>query len=1194
MKILRFSYIRYLPLILLVILLSFYLNRGYADPWPFEPSNQAHPVNTNFGQYQHYPNWEARPYPHFHRGVDIEKGIGEPIYAIAEGRVLDIKNPDDLTHQTTEVWVGNDWANAYGYVHIDPNVNEEEEINIGTHLGDVVLWLGFPIPLFNHLHLEIYQNGGKINPLSILQPNGDDEAPTISAFYFYENENGEYISKPGSGDWAIHGDIDVIVDAYDVISPGWDYVNPYEIKYWIDGPGDYDIGQKTLVTFDSLPSDDCIHVVYRNDSTCDSGNNKFYFIVTNTNGDGDVEISDAGEYWNTNEKNSIEIDPDMKPKYPDGIYRVFVQAKDIAGLTAMAWQEVRVDNPPTMFYSQIQPPIGATGVLPSTSVSITFSEPMDKTATENAFSLSPSVSGTFSWDGDGDTMTFEPDSNLGYGTTYTVTITSEAKDLTGNALDGLSSGWSGPDSNSWTLTTCQSVCGDVSGTWTADNSPYIVTGNITVSTGSSLTIEPGVEIRFDGHYSLTVNGLLTAVGTEANSIRFTNDDHETGWGGIRFINAGDNSRLEYCIIEYGRNERGGGIYCYASGGNTCFPTITNCTISQNTVTAQGGGIYCYAGDECSICSPTITNCTISNNSVGTTETIGCGGAVYCCASNGGYDRGTCAPNISNNTLTQNSGPGTVYGGAIYHFGGGATIANNTISENSASLGAGIYVYRHGGFAEVIIENNAITNNTGTGIHTCGDSGSIVRYNTITNNTGYGVWDDAWSTTQIFENTISGNSGGIRCGHYTHSYASIIGNTITNNSGAGEGAGICLWAYSHCTSIERNIIRGNSATNGGGIFSSEASPSIINNLIVANSATNRGGGILLGGSSCSAIINNTIANNSADSCGGGICTQNNASPKIINNILYFNTALDGAQLKVLWASSAVVSYSNIQGGWEGTGNIDINPSFGNPTSGLEYDLGPGSPCLNTGTIEWTYNDITYYAPDTDIEGRQRPAGSGVDIGAYEQNDEATLAVELSAFTATASADGVILCWRTESEVNNVGFAIYRSGEKDGQYTEIGWVRGAGNSAMSHDYQFFDKKVEVGKTYFYYIEDVDIAGERDKSDIIQIMVTPQSRLQVVIPAKFALLQNYPNPFNPVTWLPYELALASYVTIHIYNTKGQLIRIINIGNQKAGIYTTKGRAAYWDGRDSLGRKVASGVYFYTLQAGKFRATRRMVIAK
>jgi hypothetical protein len=207
---------------------------------------------------------------------------------------------------------------------------------------------------------------------------------------------------------------------------------------------------------------------------------------------------------------------------------------------------------------------------------------------------------------------------------------------------------------------------------------------------------------------------------------------------------------------------------------------------------------------------------------------------------------------------------------------------------------------------------------------------------------------------------------------------------------------------------------------------------------------------------------------------------------------------------------------------------------------------------------------------------------------------TLPVELSSFMATASADGVTLNWRTETETGNVGFTIYRGDTKDGQYAEIGWVKGVGDSGMPNNYQFFDKKVEIGKTYFYYIEDIDIVGERDSSDIIQITVTAQPRKQAVIPAKFALLQNYPNPFNPETWIPYWLPKDAHVTVIIYNADGQVVRVLNLGAKQAGEYVIRTKAAYWNGRDNLGEKVASGVYFYTLKAGEFSATRKMLIVK
>ena len=103
-----------------------------------------------------------------------------------------------------------------------------------------------------------------------------------------------------------------------------------------------------------------------------------------------------------------------------------------------------------------------------------------------------------------------------------------------------------------------------------------------------------------------------------------------------------------------------------------------------------------------------------------------------------------------------------------------------------------------------------------------------------------------------------------------------------------------------------------------------------------------------------------------------------------------------------------------------------------------------------------------------------------------------------------------------------------------------------------------------------------------------------LAALIPKETALLPNYPNPFNPETWIPYQLAKTADVTLTIYAVNGQIVRQLALGYQAAGIYHNRSRAAYWDGRNAVGEPVASGIYFYTLTADNFTATRKMLIAK
>ncbi len=103
-----------------------------------------------------------------------------------------------------------------------------------------------------------------------------------------------------------------------------------------------------------------------------------------------------------------------------------------------------------------------------------------------------------------------------------------------------------------------------------------------------------------------------------------------------------------------------------------------------------------------------------------------------------------------------------------------------------------------------------------------------------------------------------------------------------------------------------------------------------------------------------------------------------------------------------------------------------------------------------------------------------------------------------------------------------------------------------------------------------------------------------LVALIPKEAVLLPNYPNPFNPETWIPYQLSKSADVTLHIYAINGTLVRTLTLGHQPAGMYQNRSRAAYWDGRNAFGEPVASGVYFYTLTAGDFTATRKMLIRK
>ena len=121
------------------------------------------------------------------------------------------------------------------------------------------------------------------------------------------------------------------------------------------------------------------------------------------------------------------------------------------------------------------------------------------------------------------------------------------------------------------------------------------------------------------------------------------------------------------------------------------------------------------------------------------------------------------------------------------------------------------------------------------------------------------------------------------------------------------------------------------------------------------------------------------------------------------------------------------------------------------------------------------------------------------------------------------------------------------------------------------------------------------ENDGSIAFQQGITNLKKLLAsLIPEETVLLANYPNPFNPETWIPYHLANPSEVAITVYDMRGSVVRRLELGHQREGYYTSRVRAAYWDGRNAVGERVASGVYFYQLQAGDVSLLRKMVILK
>jgi len=317
--------------------------------------------------------------------------------------------------------------------------------------------------------------------------------------------------------------------------------------------------------------------------------------------------------------------------------------------------------------------------------------------------------------------------------------------------------------------------GNVSGIWGVAGSPYLIDGNITVPSGQTLTIEPGVDVLFNSWYSLTVNGTLNADGTESAPILFGGGHETAGWLGLRFVGASDNSSLTYAIVENGRAtgadplNKGGGIYIDGSS-----PTISHSTIRNNFAKYSGGGIFLNNSNA------TLTANTIINNQAGQGGTSNGGGlAIF-------YSDPVVTDNvISGNTVFISGGYTTPsgYGGGLFLRSSNATFTGNLISDNhvnassnSNARGGGLYLY----YGSPVFINNTITGNslenTATGYYAVKEGGGIYTYHSNPTFVNTILWNDA--PQELFANNYGVNST------YTIAYSDIQGGQngiVTNNS-----------------------------------------------------------------------------------------------------------------------------------------------------------------------------------------------------------------------------------------------------------------------------------------------------------------------------------------------------------------------------------------------------------------------------
>jgi hypothetical protein len=405
---------------------------------------------------------------------------------------------------------------------------------------------------------------------------------------------------------------------------------------------------------------------------------------------------------------------------------------------------------------------------------------------------------------------------------------------------------------------------NINSTWAAANSPYLIGTNFTIT---NLAIQPGVSVLFNGPYSLTVTGLLQAVGTSSNLITFGPALAGTPWLGLRFVSANTNSAMSWCVV---RSAAAGGIRLT----NTPL-ALANCIVDSNTG-VSGGGLYTD--------SPLmLQSCTLINN------------AAVC---------------------GQQSSPYFVQGGGLFVAGGNATLQSCLISNNTA-----------------VISNGGLANETSTGGGIDCEAGTLALNNcTVVSNLAVGA------------GSPSTEAGG---GVYLDNAAATLaarGSVFQGNSapgGFGGAAAMGNGALNNC------VFSSNAATFGGALWIGGNGQTLATNCIVARNTASLGGAVYSSVAAVAGAFENcTVAYNSPDAFNG-------YTGLIHDSIVYSN----GSELVVGPVADPVVSYCDVQGGYNGPGtnNLDVDPQF---ASVADFELSAASPLIDAGDPAPQFNDQAF--------------------------------------------------------------------------------------------------------------------------------------------------------------------------------------------------------------------------------------------
>ena len=660
-----------------------------------------------------------------------------------------------------------------------------------------------------------------------------------------------------------------------------------------------------------------------------------------------------------------------------------------------------------------------------------------------------------------------------------------------------------------------------------------------------------------GRYSSTDNGEIFPIVLPDN-VHLIGDDSQTTMldanasqdeeAGVMIIPENENVKVANMTLRRGYSENhgcaGGGALLVTSDDMISLDwdmqpnnAILENLILENSHSKNGGGLSFFNVD-----GPTVTNVVVRNNSA--------------LMQGGGINVYSSSVDMSNVEIHDNYCVGTYYQGMDDFGHGGGLFLNET----------------SGNFDEIKIYNNSAAMNGG-GIWSSFSSGWTLTNSDVSDNYaptaggGLALWDNNGNSGEspVFENvTVNNNTsqadGGAAFGF--NSNPTFENCTFNSNTSGFRGGGAYFNGGSYLEFQNCEII-GNSANIGGGfMLEGEAGFWMNKTLVVGNTANQSVGAIGLGSSGTKWITNSTISGNDGPNAGGVQIW--NGDVGVINSILWNNTPAN--DYMNVGGGSAIAIYSTIGGGWDGDGNLDSDPLFKDPDNG-DFTLSQDSPCKDAGIADWDddgVDDVTDYN------------GSAPDMGAFESQMAAP-----SNFSLFPSTDYVIVSWLETEEEGLQYYLLERS--TDSEFNE----NVVSNFLITSYFEDYD--LEFNTEYFYRVS--FNAGEW--SEYSEVLAVTLEQLNVgghsQLPGEYALHQNYPNPFNPVTNLNYDLPEDAMVNITIYDMMGKVVASLVDGQQSAGFKTLQ-----WDATNQSGMPISAGLYIYTIQAGDFNQTRKMILLK